>query len=191
MQFQFSGDVEKHLEIKYILQQNVSLPNYTYSSYFRDWCHSHSNWPSKARTRVWYLYHSLFCYQSFQKCVFLYQTRKARSQTVTMVRMWSDDIIQWEWVSAPTQSWQRKELCFNIVHIVTGFIKGNTSGWQYVASSKPLELKAWVPSCCALWAEEHKPTSWAPGVLRTACPKFSASQSEWISPVAKVQLFWH
>lgn len=130
-------------------------------------------------------------HQSFQKCVFLHQTRKAWSQTVTMVRMWSDDIIQREWVSAPTQAWQRKELCFNIVHIVTGFIKGNTSGWQYVASLKPLELKAWVPPCCALWAEEHKPTSYAPGVLRTACPKFSASQSEWISPVAKVQLFWH
>lgn len=130
-------------------------------------------------------------HQSFQKYVFLHQTRKAQSQAVTMVRMWSDDIIQRGWVSAPTQAWQRKDLCFNMVRIVTGFMKGNTNGWQYVASSKPLELKAWDPPCCVLWAEEHKkPTSGAPGALPTACTKFSASQCEGKSPVAKVQLFW-
>lgn len=49
----FSGDVEMHLKIKYILQQqNVSLPYYVYSSKSRNQCHSHSNWPSKAKTRI-------------------------------------------------------------------------------------------------------------------------------------------
>lgn len=69
------------------------------------------------------------CYSTtehFQKDVFLHQTETAQSQALTIGRMWSDDIIQW--VTASTQAWKRKELCFNVVCTITGLSKEIQAG---------------------------------------------------------------
>lgn len=151
----FSGDMEMHLEIKYVLQQqNVSLPNYIYSSNFRDQ-YLLSNWAVRAMILALLKqeFGTFNCILSYYKTSRLSQrcfSAPERNCTESDTDNW-ENVIWWHYSVSESVHLFRHEKERNCVLMWYVLSQDYQRKYKWETMCSYIKsLSIWVPQCCAL-----------------------------------------